>query len=178
VRTSRLSFVLILLGSASVLLGLVAARAAAGSGFSSDACANGGQASAEVQIDTFPRIDLEVARTSAEHERGLMDRDSMAWDHGMLFVYTSPAREGYWMRNTLIPLSIAWLDQSGTILDIQDMEALDDTHAHYPGVGTLPISQFVLPSNVLEYWYALEMNKGWFDSRGVGVGQQIQLCLG
>jgi uncharacterized membrane protein (UPF0127 family) len=171
---SRLSSVLILLGAASVVLGLIAARATA----KSDACASGEQPFAEVQIDTFPHIELEVARTSAEHERGLMDREWMAWDHGMLFVYTSPAREGYWMRNTLIPLSIAWLDQSGTILDIQDMEALDDTHVHYPGVGTLPITQFAPPSSVLPYWYALEMNKGWFADRGVGVGHQVQFCLG
>ena len=100
----------------------------------------GDQPYAEVQIEGLPHLNLEVARTPAEHERGLMDRDYLPPDDGMVFVYAQPAREGYWMRNTLIPLSIAWLDQNGTILDIQDMDALDDQHAHYPGVGSLPLS--------------------------------------
>ena len=75
------------------------------------------------------------------------------------------------MYNTLIPLSIAWIDRSGTIVDIQDMARLDD------------------PSNVQEasrtvytpaapYWYALEVNQGWFVQHGVGVGQQMVFCLG
>ena len=137
----------------------------------------GGQPYAEVQIEGSPRLNLEVARTPAEHERGLMDRDHLPLDDGMVFVYTSPAREGYWMRNTLIPLSIAWLDQAGTILDIQDMDALDDQNAHYPGVGALPLSQApAIP--VLPYYYALETNVGWFAAHGVGVGQQVALCLG
>jgi uncharacterized membrane protein (UPF0127 family) len=153
---------------------VVAALVATHAGAQSDC---GGQPYAEVQIDGLPRLNLEVARTPAEHEKGLMDRDSMPPDDGMVFVYTQPAREGYWMRNTLIPLSIAWLDQNGTILDIQDMDALDDEHAHYPGVGSLPLTQ--APSTpVLAYYYALETNVGWFANHGVGVGQQIALCLG
>jgi uncharacterized protein len=137
----------------------------------------GGQPYAEVQIDGSPRLNLEVARTPAEHERGLMDRDSLLADDGMVFVYTSPAREGYWMHNTLIPLSIAWIDQNGTILDIQDMDALDDQNAHYPGVGSLPLAQ--APSTpILPYYYALETNVGWFVNHGVGVGQQVVFCLG
>jgi uncharacterized membrane protein (UPF0127 family) len=156
--------------SAGLLLALLAAHVRA-----QDDC--GGQPYAEVQIDGLPRLNLEVARTPAEHERGLMDRDYLPPDNGMVFVYTQPAREGYWMRNTLIPLSIAWLDQNGTILDIQDMDALDDEHAHYPGVGALPLSQ--APSiPVLPYYYALETNVGWFVDHGVGVGQQVAFCLG
>jgi uncharacterized protein len=157
-----------------VLLAALAARAGAQQTAQPDC---GGQPYAEVQIDGLPRLNLEVARTPAEHEKGLMDRDSLPPDNGMVFVYTQPAREGYWMRNTLIPLSIAWLDQNGTILDIQDMDALDDQHAHYPGAGTLPLSQ--APSvSVLAYYYALESNVGWFVNHGVGVGQQVALCLG
>jgi uncharacterized membrane protein (UPF0127 family) len=149
----------------------------------------GGQPYAEVQIDGLPRLSLGtvrdaegntrsgVARTPAQHEEGLMDVNDLPPDSGMVFVYTQPAREGYWMRDTLIPLSIAWLDQNGTILDIQDMDALDDQHAHYPGAGSLPLVQ--APSvPVLPYYYALETNVGWFLNHGVGAGQQIALCLG
>jgi uncharacterized membrane protein (UPF0127 family) len=161
-----------LVGLCLLLLVGVAARARAQT--ASDC---GGQPYAEVQIDGLPRLNLEVARTPAEHEKGLMDRDYLPPDNGMVFVYTQPAREGYWMRNTLIPLSIAWLDQNGTILDIQDMDALDDEHAHYPGVGSLPLSQ-VPPQPVLPYYYALETNVGWFANHGVGAGQVVALCLG
>ena len=165
------TFVVLFLG-ASLILGLVAARA----GAQSNGC-DGSAPYAEVQIDGSPRLNLEVARTPAEHEKGLMDRDSLPPDNGMVFVYTSPASEGYWMKDTRIPLSIAWLDQNGTILDIQDMDALDDQNVHYPGVGTLPITQ--PPSTpVSRYFYALETNLGWFDAHGVGVGQQVGLCLG
>jgi uncharacterized membrane protein (UPF0127 family) len=164
----------------ALLIGLLAATLSVGLFLGTRAGAQddcGGQPYAEVQIDGFPRLNLEVARTPAEHERGLMDRDSMPPDNGMVFVYTSPAREGYWMRDTRIPLSIAWLDQNGTILDIQDMDAFDDQHAHYPGVGTLLLSQ--APSTpVLPYYYALETNQGWFAAHGVGVGQQVAFCLG
>ena len=115
---------------------------------------------AEVQIDTHPRISLELARTPQEREQGLMYRQSLDPDSGMLFVYTAPATEAYWMRNTLVALSIAWLGQDGTILDIQDMQPETDDN-HSPGVA---------------YWYALEVNQGWFADHGVGVGQLIQLC--
>jgi uncharacterized membrane protein (UPF0127 family) len=77
-------------------------------------------------------------------------------------VYDQPAREGYWMRNTLIPLSIAWIERDGTIVDIQDMQPLSD-QVHAPSA---------------QYWYALEVNQGWFFANGVGVGQQILFCLG
>src|SRR5207248_5562602 len=90
------------------------------------ACGTAGAPYAEVQIDTLPRIDLELARTPAEHERGLMFRDYLPPDSGMLFIYTAQSSEGYWMYNTLIPLSIAWIDRNGTIVDIQDMARLNN----------------------------------------------------
>ena len=150
---------------------------------------------AEVQIDTLPRMSLELARTPQEHQVGLMFRGydtavtqfsddqlqsvrtdfnvlqnqgiNVSWsplpeDGGMLFVYDRPANEGYWMHNTLTPLSIAWIDRDGTIVDIQDMQALTDD-VHYPAAP---------------YWYSLEANLGWFFNHGVGVGQQILFCLG
>jgi uncharacterized membrane protein (UPF0127 family) len=126
---------------------------------------------AEVQIDTLPRIDLELARTPQDHERGLMFRDSLPADSGMLFVYTAEARESYWMYNTLIPLSIAFIARDGTIVDIQDMARLPDPSDQSQA------ARFVYPS-AAPYWYALEVNSGWFLDHGVGVGQQIAFCLG
>jgi uncharacterized membrane protein (UPF0127 family) len=118
---------------------------------------------AEFQIDTLPRIEpLEVARTEPEHELGLMYRDSLPPDAGMLFIYDHQATEGYWMHNTLLPLSIAWIDQNGGIVDIQDMQPETDD-VHFPAAP---------------YWYALEVNQGWFVQHGVGVGQQVLFCLG
>jgi uncharacterized protein len=126
---------------------------------------------AVVQIDTLPRLDLEVARTPQEHQLGLGDRDYVPPDSGMLFVYQAPSTESYWMFHTLIPLSIAWIDRDGSIVDIQDMALLNDPydmqeagrHVYTPSAP---------------YWYALEVNEGWFVQHGVGVGQQIALCLG
>ncbi len=120
------------------------------------------QAFAEVEIATRPRLQIEVARTPEERARGLMFRPSMSPDAGMLFVFEQESQAGFWMRNTLIPLSIGWVDRDGTIVDIQDMQPLSD-EVHTP---TAP------------YWYAIEANQGWFEANGVGVGQRVQLCLG
>ncbi len=124
------------------------------------ACAD--QAFAEFQTDSLPHLTLEVARTEPERERGLMFRDSMPDDRGMVFIFEQPSQVGFWMRNTLIPLSIAWLDANGTIVDIQDMQPLTDT----PHVPSGP------------YVYAIEVNQGWFRANGVAPGQQARLCLG
>jgi uncharacterized membrane protein (UPF0127 family) len=126
------------------------------------ACGDAAAPYAEVQIDTYPRLWLELARTPEEKQMGLMFRPEMPWENGMLFVYDRPAIDGYWMRNTLIPLSIAWIERDGTIVDIQDMQPQTDD-VHYPAA---------------QYWYALEANQGWFFENGVGVGQQVLFCLG
>jgi uncharacterized membrane protein (UPF0127 family) len=135
------------------------------------ACGDASAPYAEVQIDTYPRIDLELARTSQEHERGLMDRETLPTNGGMLFVYTFEAREGYWMYHTLLPLSIAWIDRTGTIVDIQDMARLNDPFDVQEASRTVY-------NPAAPYWYALEVNQGWFFEHGVGVGQQITFCLG
>ena len=124
-----------------------------------------------VQIDTYPRVDLDLARTPAEREYGLMDRDLLAPDSGMLFVYQSQANEAYWMYHTLLPLSIAFIDRDGTIVDIKDMPRLNN-----PDDAT-EAARHVYPSQA-PYWYALEVNQGWFVQHGVGVGQRFMFCLG
>jgi uncharacterized membrane protein (UPF0127 family) len=135
------------------------------------ACGDAAFPYAEVQIDTFPRIDLELARTSAEHQRGLMERDYLPPDSGMLFVYTAESNEAYWMYQTLLSLSIAFIDRSGVIVDIRDMPRNDDPY------DVTEASRKTYPS-AAPYWYALEVNQGWFFEHGVGVGQQITFCLG
>ncbi len=124
-----------------------------------------------VQIDTHPWLDLELARTPQEHELGLMYRADLPPDSGMLFVYTFESREAYWMYHTLLPLSIAFIDRSGTIVDIKDMPRLGNPD------DVQEAGRTVYPS-AAPYWYALEVNQGWFVQHGVGVGQQITFCLG
>jgi hypothetical protein len=100
------------------------------------------------------RIRVEVARTDAERARGLMYRDRLGSDWGMLFVYDREERLSFWMKNTKIPLSIAFLDAGLVVRDIQDMTPLDET---------LHVSR--VPAR-----YALEMEQGWFSRRGVAPG--------
>ena len=105
-------------------------------------------------------ITAEVADNSAERSVGLMFRKEMAYDHGMLFVYDLPRQLGFWMKNTYLPLSIAFIDVSGTIVSIQDMQPLDDTTIHRS------------PKPVL---WALEMNQGWFAENGIDVGDTVRI---
>ncbi|HRQ58900.1 MAG TPA: DUF192 domain-containing protein [Azoarcus taiwanensis] len=104
------------------------------------------------------RIEAEVAHTDQTRRIGLMNRQSMPEQRGMVFVFTHDARHCMWMRNTLIPLSVAFLDNEGRILNIEDMEPLtEDSHC---AAG---------PAR-----FALEMNKGWFERRGIGDGIRIR----
>lgn len=135
------------------------------------ACGDASAPYAEVQIDTFPRLDLELARTPQEHELGLMYREYLPPDSGMVFIYTFESHEAYWMYHTLLPLSIAFIDRSGSIVDIKDMPRLNNPDDMQEAGRT------VYPS-AAPYWYALEVNQGWFVEHGVGVGQQITFCLG
>ena len=100
-----------------------------------------------------------------------MFRDYLPPDNGMLFVFSFESRENFWMYNTLIPLSIAFIDRDGTIVDIQDMARLNDP-ADQSEAGRFEHTP------AAPYWYALEVNSGWFLDHGVGVGQQITFCLG
>ncbi|MFQ5689168.1 MAG: DUF192 domain-containing protein [Gemmatimonadota bacterium] len=131
---------------------------------------SGGQAGAKAEsasaaVDGRTRILVagievmaEVADEPAERERGLMFRNSVPDDQGMLFVYPVERTLSFWMKNTLVPLDIAFLDASGRIVDIQHMEAnTEDTHdSRRPAM------------------YALEMRSGWFEDHGVKVGDAVQ----
>ena len=99
-------------------------------------------------------IRVEIAKSPEEQSRGLMGRTSLGKDEGMLFLYEREVYHGFWMKNTLIPLSIAFVDKKGRIITILDMEPLTlDTY--------MPSGPFL---------YALEMNKGWFAANDIKVG--------
>jgi hypothetical protein len=103
-------------------------------------------------------IQAEVAGTPETRSQGLMRRKAMAQGAGMLFLFDESAAHCMWMKNTLIPLSVAFIDERGQIINIVDMQPLDETShcARRPAR------------------YALEMNQGWFKKRGIVAGAVIQ----
>lgn len=104
------------------------------------------------------RIEAEVAASEENRELGLMFREKMAANHGMLFVFPAAQRECMWMKNTLLPLSVAFLDDRGVIVNVEEMQAKTlNNHC-----STKPVR------------FALEMNAGWFKQRGFGPGMQLQ----
>ena len=106
-------------------------------------------------------VRAEVADERAERQTGLMGRTELAPDAGMLFVFGWERNLSFWMRNTLIPLSIAYISADGRIVDIQDMEPLDDEPPSYASAE---------PAK-----YALEVNQGFFAERGVEVGDTVEI---
>jgi uncharacterized protein len=106
-------------------------------------------------------VQVEIADDSSEQARGLMYRTALAENRGMLFVFPHEERLSFWMKNTLIPLSVAYMDSEGRIVDIQDMKPLDDDPPHY--VSAEPAR------------YALEVNQGFFDKQGIKVGDRAEL---
>jgi uncharacterized protein len=106
-------------------------------------------------------VRVEIADGPFEQQRGLMYRTSLGEDRGMLFVYRREQPLSFWMKNTRIPLSIAYIDSKGRITDILDMKPLDDKPPHYVSSG--PVQ------------FALEVNQGFFDEHGVKVGDRARL---
>ena len=105
----------------------------------------------------FHRIEAEVAATDQNRQLGLMNRKAMPPQHGMLFVFDHENTHCMWMRNTLLPLSVAFMDATGTIINIEDMQPqTEDNHcARRPAR------------------FALEMNLGWFAQRGIKPGTKL-----
>lgn len=104
------------------------------------------------------RIQAELANTDATRQRGLMFRKDMPEQQGMLFVFPAVAQHCMWMRNTLLPLSVAFLDEEGRIINVEEMAPKTEINhcADRPAR------------------YALEMNRNWFKQRGLGPGAQIR----
>jgi len=104
------------------------------------------------------RLTVEVAGTEATRMQGLMHRRILPESRGMLFVFREVTHHAMWMMNTYIPLSVAFLDERGVIINIEDMKPhTQDTH---------PAAK---PAK-----YALEMNQGWFAKRGIKPGARIE----
>lgn len=138
---------------ALILLGLVAAGAAA--------------TAQEIPQPRLPTVTLsagmhnivaELARTPAQQQAGLMMRTEMAAHEGMLFVFDELSTRCFWMKNTLLPLSIAFIDDDGTVVNIADMKPRSEA-SH---CSERPVR------------FALEMNQGWFAKRGIKAGFRIR----
>jgi uncharacterized membrane protein (UPF0127 family) len=103
-------------------------------------------------------VTAEVANTESQRETGLMNRRMLPEDRGMLFVFPEIALHAMWMMNTYVPLSVAFLDRDGVIINIEDMQPqTQDTH---------PAAR---PAR-----YALEVNQGWFRKRGIKPGDKVE----
>ena len=102
-------------------------------------------------------LTAEVASNDPERMQGLMHRRMLPENRGMLFVFRDVAYHGMWMMNTYIPLSVAFVDEAGVIVNIEDMQP----HTRDSHTAKKPVR------------YALEMNLGWFRKRGIGPGMKI-----
>lgn len=103
------------------------------------------------------QIDIQLATSQEQHATGLMYRQDMPQSEGMLFVFESPTRQCFWMKNTLLPLTAAFVADDGTIVNLEDMKPQSlDSHC-----SAKPVR------------YVLEMNKGWFAKKGIKPGAKI-----
>jgi uncharacterized membrane protein (UPF0127 family) len=103
------------------------------------------------------RIDTQVAATPEQRSTGLMHRPTMPQSEGMLFVFSYPSEQCFWMKNTLLPLTAAFVADDGTIVNLADMKPQTlDSHC-----STKPVR------------FVLEMNQGWFDKKGIKAGFKL-----
>lgn len=111
---------------------------------------------AVVRIDGFP-LEVEIAADHDARSLGLMHREHLNDDEGMLFCFDHPEELSFWMRSTMIPLSIAFISSDGVVCQIDDL---------------IPHSESRVTSRVPCLW-AIETNRGWFGSRGIKVGSVV-----
>ncbi len=110
-------------------------------------------------------FEVEVASTPDQHERGLMFRQSLKNDEGMLFIFEEEAPRSFWMKNTLIDLSIGYFNKKGILIDIQEMKT-------GKGIPDLQLPSYPSAGPAM---YALEMRKGWFDEHKIKLGTKLVL---
>ena len=103
------------------------------------------------------QIDAQVARTPQEHAIGLMFRKEMPPNEGMLFVFKDPSKQCFWMKNTLLGLTAAFVADDGTVVNLEDMQA-NTTDSH---CSSQPVR------------YVLEVNQGWFAKKGIKAGAKL-----
>ena len=120
---------------------------------------DGPQRLAQIRLNAgIHNIEAQLAQTPQQREIGLMFRASMPANEGMLFAFERPAQQCFWMKNTLIPLDIAFVDDAGAIVNIERMKAQTlDSHCSEKPVR-----------------YVLEMNDGWFAKRGIKPGFKLK----
>jgi uncharacterized membrane protein (UPF0127 family) len=104
------------------------------------------------------QIDAQLALTPEQRQIGLMFRKEMPQGEGMLFIFEEPTRQCFWMKNTLLPLTAAFVADDGTIVNLADMKPqTTDSHCSEKPVR-----------------YVLEMNKGWFAKKGIKAGSRLR----
>ncbi|MDR1647942.1 MAG: DUF192 domain-containing protein [Zoogloeaceae bacterium] len=111
---------------------------------------------------SFYRIETEVAATPEQRMTGLMQRRHLGINQGMLFVFPQAEQPCMWMKNTLIPLSVAFIDDEGVIVNIRDMQPQSENNH----CAAAPVR------------YALEMNQGWFSAKGIKPGMKVNGLAG
>jgi len=104
-------------------------------------------------------VTVEFASTPQERQQGLMFREELHPDAGMLFLFPNNTGGGFWMKNTYVPLDIAYISADGTVVDIKQGKPRDET--------------VLVPSS--QYRYVLEVNQGWFQRHGLGIGAKVTL---
>tara|TARA_A100001015_G_C14849948_1_gene656054 strand:- start:36 stop:410 length:375 start_codon:yes stop_codon:yes gene_type:complete len=102
-------------------------------------------------------LKVKFAKTKQEHKQGLMGIDSLPEDQGMLFCYPGEQKMSFWMKDTKIPLSIAFIDKNKKIIAIEDMKPLDTSGTKF---------------NNKAQW-ALEVNQGWFEKNNIKLGDKV-----
>ena len=105
------------------------------------------------------KLTVEIAETPGEQVMGLMNRESLAHDRGMIFLFGTPKKAFFWMKNTSIPLDVAFLDAEGVILEILPLVPFEETR---------------VASKSDKVAYAIETNRDWFSSRGLKPGIKVQ----
>ncbi len=105
-------------------------------------------------------VQMQIAAKAPEVQKGLMFRKSMGEDEGMLFVFTAPQQQGFWMRNTTLPLDIGFFDPAGELKEIYPMHPLDERQ---------------VASRSRNIQFCLEMNQGWFKRNDVKPGAKLDL---
>jgi uncharacterized membrane protein (UPF0127 family) len=104
-------------------------------------------------------LSVEIARTNSQRKRGLMHREELPWNEGMLFIFEDEKYLSFWMKNTSIPLSITFLDKNGRVVGIFDMEPFSLRPVH----------------STKKSQYAIEANRGFFGECGLKIGDRIDM---
>ena len=111
---------------------------------------------------TEAKLHVEIADDTDERRQGLMGVEHLPADQGMAFVWPEPADSTFWMKDTLVPLSIAFVDETGQVIDVLDMQPCEEDPCPRYGIDE-------------PYVLAVEANLGWFDDHGVDTGNPAEL---